>query len=73
MKFAKATNFNRKSGEAEGSAVCLTRSKCLGFLRQATSRHHQAPGWGGVMIDFGSKREATLISSETAAVRKEAP
>jgi hypothetical protein len=33
MKFANATNLNRKSGEAEGSAVRLIRSKCLGFLR----------------------------------------
>jgi hypothetical protein len=27
MKFANATNFNRKSGEAEGSAVRLTSNQ----------------------------------------------
>jgi hypothetical protein len=28
MKFANATKFNRKSGEAEGSAVLLMDTEC---------------------------------------------
>ena len=59
MKFAKATNFNRKSGEAEESAVSASQYRMLTgetvlFIGSISTRLRQVEGTMNIAkVDYG--------------------